>query len=159
MQAVYGSVYGVEVMPTLVSVVVPAAVAVASATPSAITAIRGDTLRRSFLNLGNMTTRTKLWFTVKSDVETDDSASIIQITEAGGLIILDGAVAINPALASIVVDDATTGDVTIYIDETITKGLDVGQLFFDIQWNSATDTLTPVGGKLTVVRDVTRSVT
>lgn len=139
------------------NVVVPSAVAVASADVNTITAIRGDTLRRAFKDLGDISTRTKLWFTVKSDYGDEDSAAILQITEAGGLLTLNGAAAPDSSLGSITVDDAATGDITIFVDETIMAGLTVGRLFYDVQWKSATDTSTPTTGSFDVVRDVTKA--
>jgi hypothetical protein len=72
--------------------------------------------------LGNITSRTKLWFSVNTPGALDSAAKLF-IEETAGLTVLNGAVYITPAHGSIVVDNATLGDITVAIEEAVTAQL------------------------------------
>lgn len=144
---------------TTVSVVVPASVAAASQNTDEVTIVRGDTMRRSWTALGNISTRTKLWFTAKNSKQQEDADALIQIEETEGLLTINGEPAETAALGSITVTNATTGAITVYLDESLTAELAVVEgAVFDISWLGATDVTTPVDGSFSVTADVTRAV-
>ena len=58
-----------------------AASVTAAVSGSTINITRGDTLSASITGLGDISTRTSLWFTVKHDRSEADTASLIQIEE------------------------------------------------------------------------------
>lgn len=120
--------------------------------------LRGDTWDQAFTGLGNITGRTKLWFTAKVSEQDLDTAAIIQIEEGAGLLYLNGAAPVSAADGSITVTNATTGALTIHLEEARTAELvPATGLWYDIQWRSSGgDTRTIVSGRLTVARDVTR---
>ena len=125
-----------------------------------ITVQRGDTVVISVTGLGDITNRTKLWVTAKFGKSDADSAAIFQITEAGGLLILNGASAGTTTDASISVTNQATGALTITLKPAITDDLSPGAGWYaDIQVlrsTGAVDTLATYD--LAVTADVTRSV-
>ena len=127
---------------------------------STLAVTRGDTFSASLTGLGNITTRTALWFTVKADPAGDaDTAAKIQITEAGGLLYLNGAAATS-GQGSISVTNATTGALTITVAAAATAQLDTPSTWvYDLQWKDATGLIrTLTRGTMTVSDDVTRAV-
>lgn len=125
-----------------------------------VTIQRGDTVSIAFTDLGNITNRTKLWFTVKAHAENADTASIIQVTEAGGLIYLNEAAAAVSAQATLTVTDATAGNVTIVLLPAATLTLKVvSALFYDVQVLRSTGAVNTLSsGRADVVADITRAV-
>jgi hypothetical protein len=83
---------------------------------SVLTIIKGDTMVLNFTGLGVLTGRSKLWFSVKDNVDDADSASIIFIEETAGLQYLNGAIG-TAGQGSITVTNATTGAITVTLDE------------------------------------------
>lgn len=81
-----------------------------------------NTWQFSLTGLGNIAARTKLWFTAKENVERADASAqtIVQLEESAGLLYIGGEAASNPALGSITVTDAAAGDITIWVDESVT---------------------------------------
>jgi hypothetical protein len=142
-----------------ISIVVPAAIAVASQDPLVMTCLRGDTLRFTLPVMGNLSNRTKLVFTAKGNVSDSDSMAVLQILEGTGLARLNGSSQVNPGEASLIVTSVSTGEVNLEIDASVTAALAVQDLVWDVQAILSTGVTTPVGGSLTVVADVTRSVT
>lgn len=123
-----------------------------------VTIRRGDSLSLAITGLGNIFTRTKLWFTVKTVDAQVDTAAIIQIEETAGLLYLNGAVAETPANGNITVDDAVAGDITITLDEVETDDLVPNALTYDVQVLSGSDVTTLTEGIANVVADITRAV-
>lgn len=144
-------------------ITVPAAIAVASQTPGQIVVIRGDTLSRSLPLMGSISARTKLTFTAKLQCQTEtttntDSSSILQITEAGGLIVLNGvSTGLTSSNASLTVTNATTGATTLVIAGVVTAQLALQDSEWDLQAILPTGPWTPVAGNLSVSADVTQS--
>lgn len=125
-----------------------------------ITVQRGDTLSVTLTGLGNIASRTKLYFTVKVNPTRDtDTAAILMIEETAGLTVVNGAAYTTVANGDITVDDAAAGDVTITVDEAVTALLSVASgLYYDIQMVSAAGVVTLTAGRLSVTADVTRAV-
>ena len=137
-------------------ITVPPDVAIASLTPGRIACVRGDTLRKALTTVGSVAARTKAWFTVKRKFNDPDSAALIQIIEGTGLVVYDGAVATNPALASLTIDN-TTGVPMLVIDEALTAQFALWHAYWDIQVLLNGDLSSPIGGTMDVSPDVTRS--
>jgi hypothetical protein len=133
-----------------------------------INALRGDSWTIALTGIGALTGRTKLWFTVKVSKDDLDSASVIQITEDDGLVVLNGAV-VPPttpapgdpenAWGEVVVDNETLGNITITLVGLATKLLSEQSLFYDVQILDADDNPhTKVSGVMQITADVTREV-
>ena len=138
-----------------------AAAVAAAVAGSVITIHRGDSLSASITGLGDISGRSKLWFTIKAQRSLVDAAAVVQIEESAGLVYLDGADAsARSANGSITVTDAVAGDITIALDEVETDDLDVATgLYYDIQVltsGGAVSTLS--SGSAAVTADVTRAV-
>jgi len=127
---------------------------------STITLRRGDTLSASITGLGDISSRTKLWFTVKVKKTDADSASIAQIEETANMLYFNGAAAAVATNGTLTVDDETGGDITIAIDETETDDLArVRGLHYDVQMlDTGGDVTTLAEGRLDIVLDVTRAI-
>jgi hypothetical protein len=141
---------------TLTQSAASVAAAVAGAT---LTIKRGDSLSASLTGLGDISAASKLWFTVKDNLADVDSASIIQIDDATGLLYLNGAAG-TAANGSITVDDAVAGDITIALDEAETDDLvATNGLYYDVQMLDASgDVTTLTEGPCNITGDVTRSI-
>ena len=142
-----------------ISIVIPAVVAVASQDPSVMTCLRGDTLRFTLPLMGDLRNRTKLVFTAKASVSDSDSMAVLQIFEGTGLVRLNGNGQVNSSTASLIVTNESTGVVNLEIDASVTAVLAVQDLVWDVQAILSTGVTTPVCGTLSVVADVTQSVT
>ena len=137
------------------------AVGVVTPTGGNISIVRGDSWSADITSLGDISTRTKLWFTVKHQRSDLDSASTIQIEETAGLIYLNSADAsARAANGSITVTDEVAGDVTIALDEVETALLQQrAGLPYDIQMlDAAGDVTTLALAGATITDDVTRAV-
>jgi hypothetical protein len=127
-------------------------------TSSSITVLRGDTWSIQLTGLGNITTRTKLYFTVKRLFTDADSEAEVQVSESGGLIIINGDVAATPSNASITVNNATTGDITITVAAVETAKLDLlKDIYYDVQVVKPTAVNTLVYGNFTIAGDSSRA--
>lgn len=128
-----------------------------------LTCVIGTSLRFSFTGdnaLGNISSRTKLWFTAKQSKDKSDDDAILQVLEGTGLIRLNKA-ATTAAWAIIDVTDASTGEVDITIYAAATSALVAMQgLVWDVKEliaASPADAVTLTDGLLNVVPSVTRA--
>ncbi len=153
------SVNSISTSTSPISIVVPAAVAIASQDPSVMTCLRGDTLRFTLPLLGDLSNRTKLVFTAKANLNDSDSMAVLQVIEGVGLVRLNGSGQAISSTASLIVTGVSTGAVNLEIDASVTAALAVQDLVWDVQAILSTGVTTPVRGTLTVVADVTQSVT
>ena len=134
---------------------------------STITVVRGDTATIDIDGLGDISTRTKLWLTVKQKYSQADSASIVQILKSNpadpandGLVVLNGSTDTTKSQGSITVDDQVAGDITIVIDDAATALLTPQACVYDIQVLRSDGTVTTLTtGDLDVNADVTRTTT
>ena len=152
--------FGAEVQSHATSAEVTAATIAANSLASTGTASvhRGDTFTATFSALGDISARTKLWFTMKTSKDDLDSASLLQIEESGGLLYVNGVTATTSGNGSITVNNATTGNITIEVDETETALLsEADSLYYDIQMLDASDVTTLSDDSAVVVADVTRA--
>lgn len=142
--------------------VLTVAVTAALSTPSStvINLHRGDSIEFDITGLGDISSRTKLWVTIKTAITDDDNAAILQWEEGTGLVRLNGAAG-TPANGAIVVNDAVAGDITVTLQESDSKDLvPATGLVYDVQMFDGTDitTLTPYGAVVNIYGDVTRAV-
>lgn len=126
-----------------------------------LTIRRGDTVTVNYTELGNLSARAALYFTLKQNLQGADSDARIQVTEAGGLVVLNGSSSgLTTSDASLTVTNAMTGAVTLVLKPNLTKQLSVMDgLRWDVQMvasDGAVTTLTE--GDAEIVADVTRAV-
>jgi NAD(P)-dependent dehydrogenase (short-subunit alcohol dehydrogenase family) len=102
--------------------------------------------------------------TLKEFEDNTDAESLIQITEIGGLVYLDGEAATDASLGSIVFNEAGTsatvtinGAATAMLAATAIKGLRRGRRY-DLQILTAAGPATKTSGVAYVTGDVTRAV-
>jgi hypothetical protein len=109
--------------------------------------------------VGDISARTYLWFTAKTAPSRQaDSAARIQITEAGGLTIVNGEAYATAADGSLTVDEVAE-TVTIVLAADVTAVLSAGQrMEWDLQILDADGRPETIAtGTLTVTTDVTRA--
>lgn len=120
--------------------------------------LRGDTFVANLTGLGSLVGRDKLWFSIKDSRSDTDEEAIIQIVEGVGLVRLNGAAA-TATDGSLVVTDASLGDVTITIEATATQYLvPKKRRDYDIQMLDGIVVTTKTEGICTIRADVTRDV-
>jgi hypothetical protein len=123
-----------------------------------ITLRRGDTATIQLTELGNISARTKLWFTVKRSTAETDSAAIIQVTEAGGLVTLNGA-ASTTGNGAITIDDAVLGNITISLKPAATMQLNPANgLHADVQMLTVSGVTTLTAMDVVIEADVTLAI-
>ena len=123
-----------------------------------ITGMRGDYWSFTITGLGDISGRTKLWFSAKSDRSLADSAALIRVEETAGLEYWNGAAA-TAGDGSLTVNDETTGSVTILVAESCTDDATVaGGYRWDVQMLDASGTITLKEGAFAVTADVTRVI-
>jgi hypothetical protein len=139
-------------------VTIPSAVAQASILAAQITAVRGDTLTVALPIMGNLAGRTGLVFTAKKSVSDLDSEAILQVSESGGLVILNGSSTVV-GTAQLSVTNATTGAVNLTLSAATTATIPLFDYLWDCQKVLSSGVSTPINGVLSVTGDVTRRTT
>ena len=87
-----------------------------------ITARAGDTWSIAISGLGDISSRSKLWFSI-NQAGAADSAAKAFVEESAGLTVVNGAPYATTTDGSVHVDDATAGDITITIKSVATAQL------------------------------------
>jgi hypothetical protein len=143
---------------------IPLPIVVASQTPGLIPCVRGDTLSIALPLMGNISSRTRLTFTVKmtsmtlSGIDTDTQA-IVQVSEGTGLAVLNGATTVSPADGSLTVTDALSGAVTLVLKPDATAQLPIEDAVWDVQWVAFSGAVaTPCSGNFSISADVTQAI-
>jgi len=113
---------------------------------STITVQRGDTLTVSLTDLGDISSRTKLWFAVKESSEGEDTEATIFLEETAGLTVVNGETYATITDGEISVTDEVAGDLTVTILPSVTKDLAGGTFKYELQ------TLSAAGAVLTLTR-------
>ena len=151
--------FGDEVLVgTVQGVTLSAAQVAAILEGTTLRAQRGDTITADFTGLGNISTRTKLWFTVKRrPADEADADALAQIEETLGLLYLNGAAA-TAGQGSVVVTNPATGALTVTLAAAATASLDPGRYRYDLQMLTPSGVRTLTFGEFVVTADVTRSV-
>lgn len=140
----------------------PLASVESTVTNTTVTMYRGDVFNQAFTGLGALGTWTKVYLTIKKSDVRDEQANVqIMLTNPSG--IGDGLTRLNArsatlAWASITVDDANAGDITVFLDESATRALEPGEYDFDIQYVNSAGSSTRAAGTWTVNGDVTRAI-
>ncbi len=120
---------------------------------------RADSFEEEVRGLGDISARTKLWWTVKKFMLLDDSSAAVQVEETAGLAVLNGVTEeLTAENGSITVDDATAGVLTLGLDAAVTAALTPGQYYYDLKMLSAEGAKTLAQGVLLVSAGVTRAV-
>lgn len=123
-----------------------------------VTFVRGDTNTLVVKGLGDISSRTKLWFTAKRRYSDADTAAIVKIEETAQLEYLEGAAPVAAANGTITVDAESTGDLTILLKPGDSVNLKQAKTaIYDIQMLTATGVTTLAAGKFLVDLDVTRA--
>lgn len=126
-----------------------------------LTILRGDTVEIVLTGLGDISTRTALWFTLKKyPARQADSEALVQVAEDDGALVLNGDAPADPDYALLEVTDEVAGDVTITLRGILTADLDPAKdLSWDIQQLDADgEPRTLASGAAKVTADVTRAV-
>ncbi len=142
------------------NIVVPAVVASQSQVANLLAAVRGDTLRRTFEDLGDFTNRSKLWLTVKRSTKDQDAAAILQVEETAGLLVFKGAAAEDSTLASLQVATPANAAVTLFVSEELLAEIESARgCVWDLQIKDAStgDVSTVLSGEFSLTEDVTRA--
>jgi len=86
------------------------------------------------VGLGDISDRSRLYFTAKSNLDAADAstATILQVEETDGLLYIGGAAADDALMATLVVDDETLGNITCTVDPSVT-GLSAEIVFCDVK--------------------------
>lgn len=154
-------VQAADVAALRANLTIPAASIAPDSDTTAITRRRGDRWEINVTDLGSLAGRSALYFTVKNDLDAEDSEALLKIEETDGLVVLDGDTPADPDYGSITVTDEADGDVTIVVEAPATAEMPVQRLHYDIQvvTDATIDQPTTVAiGRLTVTADVTRAV-
>ena len=122
---------------------------------------RGDIYTYDFTGLGSLIGRTSLYVTMKKNKSLEDSDSIVQTSESGGLIVLNGSSeSLTSSWASIVVLDENVGNIRLTLKPQLTSlFIPVKENYFDVQFSNSSGTFTPREGLYEVTADVTRRLT
>jgi hypothetical protein len=150
---------------TVTSIVTTISTAFASGTVNVVTALagavltirRGDSLSATWTGLASNAGHAKIWLTIKDSQGDADSAAIVQIEHAGGLLYLNGAVASTAANGTLTADSNTQITVTLTATETDDL-VPANGLYYDLQMLVGTTTTTLTEGPCNIVGDVTRAV-
>jgi hypothetical protein len=126
-----------------------------------VTVYRGDSIEISLSGLGDISDRSKVWFTVKPRIgDVADSASMIQIDSDNGLTVINAGTPQDSSNGSIAVTDEVEGDLTVSIAPADSVSLvpDSGYVY-DIQvQRSGGGIYTLATGSFKVIEDVTNAV-
>lgn len=109
-------------LPNAFSLINPARVTVVSPlslTGNNIAARAGDSWSLGLQGLGDISDRTKLWFSINRQGKPDSAAAVF-IEETAGLIYANGSTVSDASKGSIVVTDETAGNVTVGVAAEIT---------------------------------------
>jgi hypothetical protein len=131
--------------------------------PSAglMTILHGSAYPRTITGLGDISSRTGLVLTLKSSLADADADAILQLEETNGVLILNSATTgFDADLGSLVVDDETTGAVTITLTDELTAELPLlDNKPYDLKMFAASGSTVLETGVWTVTRTATRRYT
>jgi len=121
---------------------------------------RGDTLRLRITGLGNITSRSDLYFTFKKYSGDTDAQAQIQVSESGGLLYIDGGAATTAANGYITVLSESRGVLEVAVAAEETAKLENDFLgYVDLQIHTPLGIETIWYANAQVVGDTTRDVT
>ncbi len=125
-----------------------------------VTIQRGDSFSATFTGLSDSTNHSKLWFTVKRNLDDADAAAIIQIDHATGLLYLNATAVPAARNANGTLTLPNTASATVTLDEVETDDLVPAEgLYWDLQMLDTGGTVTTLtSGPCNIVADVSRIV-
>jgi hypothetical protein len=136
-----------------------AASVTAAVTGSDISVPRMSTWTIALTGLGDISSRTKLYFTVKDALGDTDATAMVQVEETDGLKYLNGAAATTSTDGSIAIVDAVAGSITITLKAAAANVLSTGDHVYDVKMVTATGVTILTSGKLEITDVVTRAIT
>ena len=120
---------------------------------------RGDILALYAYNLGSLATIDDLWFTIKRRPSDADTAAVLQVSLATGLLYVNGVAAGDPLDGSITVVSAGAGTILISVAaEEMASLYTVGIHDWDIQTLTGDVVETLTYGHAYIAGDATRSI-
>lgn len=136
-----------------------AASVAATVSGDSISVLRGDYWSIALTDIGDISSRTKLYFTVKEHLYDTDAQALIQIEETDGLLYSNGAAAGSASNGSLTVTDESDGDLTIVVKAAETDDYAPGVYKYDLQYQTVNGPTTPITtGTFTITADITRRV-
>lgn len=127
---------------------------------STLTLPRGDTWTIVLTGLGSMSTHSKLWFTIKQALGEADTEAQVQVEHTAGLVRIAGAAPSLATDATLVIDDAALGNITVTVKPAATALLSYRMgLVYDVQLLDADGSVhTLTSGTANIIGDTTRAV-
>lgn len=119
---------------------------------------QGDTLSVTISALGDISSRTNLYLTVKRSILDLDSESLIQISENDGLLYFQRAQVSDASQGDITVDDEAAGDLTLTLNSALTALFTprkMSNYICNIKMITATAVQTLATGAFTITPEVT----
>jgi len=113
---------------------------------------KAATLTLSVTGLGSLASRSNIYFTGKISPAQPDADSLFQVSESGGLLVINGGTPDSSSNGSITVDDEAAGDITITIKASEMAKLDVTSGHADIK-------LIKLDGTVSVLQEYTLNIT
>jgi hypothetical protein len=156
--AIAGVPAGVWTHPTRRLTMSASALAAVAGDEPVLSILRGDTIAEPITGLGDLTTATQIWVTIKRYPSDADAAAIAQVKQDGGLIALNGSSNVTAGDGSIDVDDDAAGDITFRLAAAASAMLGPNdRLRFDVQVQTPDGIDTRRSGVCIVEADVTRA--
>lgn len=126
-----------------------------------LTRRRGTTWTITFSGLGDISDRTELYFTLKASHTATDAQARIQVSESGGLIVLNGSsTSLTAAQAVLAVTDEVAGDGSITVHSAATaEMLSPADWRYDVKALGPSNDRILLEGRFVVTPDITREVT
>jgi hypothetical protein len=110
-----GQTGGVALVGSVMSISPASLQQASSQDGSTLLIIRGDAITVPFENLGNISDRVDIFFTIKNETTDADTDALVQVSEEAGLLRIAGDAPGSAAYAEIIVDDENAGDGRILI--------------------------------------------
>lgn len=140
-----------------------AAPLIPSVSSGEITQYRGDAWSIAITGLGVLTGYTTIDFTIKREEKDADTAAVLRVRKnasglSDGLMRVNGAAPTASTDASITIDDAVAGDITVAVLASVTDDLSGTGLFYDVQKIVTTTPTTMRKSVFNISSDVTRAI-
>ena len=119
---------------------------------------RGDHWSIVRTDLGDISGRTALYFTMKTGYDKTDAQATLQVDETNGLLVLNADDDVTATDASITVDDEVQGNITIVVKDSVTVDVEPALYVADVQMIDADGAQTLEEFYFAVPADVTRAI-
>ena len=112
----------------------PGASVITAVSGSLVTVYRSSDWSRTLTGLGDISSRAKLYFSVKSRLADTDDAALVRIEETAGLLRINSTEAETSGNGSITVTDGANGDITIALKAVEAQKLSAKTgLYYDVK--------------------------